>query len=867
MRLIPARYPIAILVAATLGLVLAASATAAVTGVTVTTSPSTTQAGAHPDLQIQTDFTYDTPLDSAQDVTLHLGPGLIGSPAAAATCTQATFLANGVCPVGSVVGTDGLNATAFTPAPTPVALTGEVYNLDVPSGDTTHLAFLGLRLHTSPSTSLNEISAVTTSTADLGFDSLLENLPNAFGPAPLTISRISLTLFGAIPGRDAFFMTNPTQCQIPALTRVTANSHGAPGTSLSGSDSYLATDCATEPFTGGGLLTQLSTTRTDSPASIGVTVTQPPEPKPSDAVTRHNAHVLQSTTVLPQGVAINPAAGTGLEACSDAQFARNDAATASTCPAASRIATASFVAPIVGKTFTGPVYLGTQPDDTFRLLVDVAIPGARLKLIGHVHPNHDNGQITTVFDNLPQIPFTQFGITFNGGSHSILSTPPTCGSHTATSSLVPYTRTTTPTPPDDAASTTFETSYDGAGAACLSLFQPYFNGALSNTKAGGTGSYTLTLGRPDRNTQISTAAVRLPAGLVGNLKLSGLTRCTLSVAGKGQCPASSKVGTASVEVGPGPTPATLPGQVFLTKQRVKGDPAALSVLVPATLGPIDLGLVVVPVRLQLRSNGGLTATSNPLPLYQAGVPTAIRLATLTLDRAGFMQNPTSCGRKRYSTTFNAVGGGSATTHAALTISDCKALAFTPKIAVKLGAKGATGKSSHPPLTTTITQGKGEAAIKRAHVRLPKALSTNLTSVNAACTQEDFAAGTCADSAKVAKATATSPLLPSKVTGPVYLVRQDKGLPKLVVQLQSPIALTFEGFVNVGKGGRVGTTFPTVPDLAVTKFVLKFHGGSDGTLTAVRNLCTKRLRFPTDFTGQNGKTSKQRPQITVPGCKH
>ncbi|HYV16982.1 MAG TPA: hypothetical protein VE972_13295 [Conexibacter sp.] len=866
MRLIHARLPIAILVAAALGLALAAGAPAAVTGVTVTTSPSTTQSGAHPDLQIQTDFTYDSPLDSAQDVTLHLGPGLIGSPAAAATCDQATFLANGACPVGSVVGTDSLNATAFTPAPTPVALSGEVYNLDVPAGDTTHLAFLGLRLHTSPTTSLNEISAVTTSPVDLGNDALLENLPNSFGPAPLTISRISLTLFGAIPGRDAFFMTNPTQCRIPASTRVTANSHGAPGTSLSGDDSYLATDCATEPFTGGGLLTQLSTTRTDSPASIGVTVTQPPDPKPSDAVTRHNAHVLQSTTVLPQGVAINPAAGTGLEACSAAQFAQGDAAHASTCPAASRIATASFVAPVVGKTFTGPVYLGTQPNDTFRLLVDVAIPGARLKLVGHVRPDRSNGRITTVFDNLPQIPFTQFGITFNGGSRSILSTPPTCGSHRATSSLVPYTRTTTPTPPDDSASTTFSTSYDGAGAACLSIFKPYFNGALSNTKAGGTGSYSLTLARPDRNTQISTAAIKLPAGLVGSLKLSGLTRCTLSVAGKGRCPASSKVGTASVEVGVGPDPATLPGTVFLTKHRVKGDPAALSVLVPATLGPIDLGLVVLPVRLQLRSNGGLTATTSPLPLYQAGVPTAVRLATITLDRAGFMRNPTSCGRKRYSTAFAGVGGATATTHAALTISDCDKLGFKPKIAVTLGAKGATGRSSHPPLTTTVTQGKGQAAIKRVHVRLPLALSTNLTSVNAACTQTDFAAGTCAKSAKVATATAVSPLIPSKVTGPVYLVRRDKGLPKLVVQLRSPIALQFEGFVNVGNNGAVGTTFPAVPDLAVTRFVLKFHGGRDGALTATRNLCTKQLHFPTDFTGQNGKTSRQRPRITVPGCK-
>jgi hypothetical protein len=866
MQLVPARLGATILVTAAFGLVLAGSASASVATAVVTATPSTTLAGEHPDLGITTDLTYDTPLDSAQDVTLHLGPGLIGSPAAAASCSQATFAADGVCPVGSQIGTTALSVIAFVPAPTPLTAPGEVYNLDVPVGDTTHLAFLGLRVHTLAG-DLNEVSPVTTSPVDLGFDSQLSGLPNMLGPAPIQITRIALTLDGAIPGRDAFFMTNPTQCRDAANVVVTVNSHGAPATQRSGSDGYLATDCAHEPFSGGGLLTRLDTTRTDTPAQIGVTVTQPGEPKPSDAVTRHNAHVLQSTTVLPQGVTINPALADGLVACTDAQFGQGDAASAAGCPAGSLIGSVSFVAPVVGKTLEGPVYLGRPtPADADRLFVDVPVPGAHLKLLGHVHLDPSSGQVTTVFDDLPQIPFTAFDLTFKGGSHSVLSTPATCGAHTATSELVPFSRLTGVTPPNDAASTSFTTSFDGAGAPCVQAFRPYFFTRLGNTRAGGSGSFTLRFARPDRDGAIGKVAFSLPAGLVGDLALKGLTQCPLATAAKTGCGPSSRLGSIAVQVGPGPTPPTLPGTVFLTAPRVKGDPGALSILIPATLGPVDLGNVIVGVRLQLRSNGGLTATSDPLPQFQGGVPLAIRSATITLDRPGFMRNPTQCGRLRSSGRYDAVGGSSATSFAALTLTDCTRLGFRPHISATLGAKGATAARSHPPLTTVVTQGSGQAGLRRVHVTFPLAVSTNLRAINAACQPAALAAGTCSSKARVGTASATSPLVSRTLRGSVYLVSRGAGkLPKLVVQLRGPLAIDLDGIVTVGQGGHVAATFRP-PDLPIARFALALHGGSYGALAAARSLCTTALPFRTSFMGQNGKRVSQRSAMTVRGCR-
>src|SRR3954447_2030705 len=84
-----------------------------------TVTPSTLQAGAHADVTIHADFA-STP----SHVALHLPPGLVGNPNAAAKCPIATF-ENGLCGiavpnsrVGSAAANSGLPAS------------GDVYNLE-----------------------------------------------------------------------------------------------------------------------------------------------------------------------------------------------------------------------------------------------------------------------------------------------------------------------------------------------------------------------------------------------------------------------------------------------------------------------------------------------------------------------------------------------------------------------------------------------------------------------------------------------------------------------------------------------------------------------------------------------------------------
>jgi hypothetical protein len=869
----PARFLVACLSLIVL-LAGAGSASAAITITDVTATPSTTQAGGHPNLTVTTSFSGENTqiggpgpanpvADSPSLYAVHLGPGLFANPLAAPTCTLADFEADACAPttiVGSATQSIFILATSGT-----ATLPGIIYNLETTDPDQATL--LGVRtLTTNPAPPPPAITAsripfaVTISPADLGLDSInLEPLTAVSAVAgPIRITQLSLTLNGS--AINGFYMSNPTAC-VPVEISVSAVSNA--GGTAAAETSFTPTGCGALPFDV-GLDLGLSSTRTDTPVETAVTLTLPG----SDDPLRQSA-VLESTVVLPLGMTVNPALAEGLEACTDAQFAAGDRTTAAACPAASRIGTVRFVSPLFTQTFEGPVYYGTRTPTAFnRLFVDVPIPGVHLKLVGRVTLNAANGQVTTVFEDLPQLPFTSFQLTFQGGPRAVLVTPQSCGPHTATADLVPYARLTDPTPPNARPTETFTTSFDGAGAACAVDFRPFFFTSLSNPLAGAHGSaFTLEMTRPDRHARIDRVAFKLRAGLVGDLTLAGLTQCALDVAARGDCPASSRVGSVSVEVGSGPAPARLPGEVFLTRPREDGDPAGLSILVPARLGPVDLGTIEVGVRLQLRSNGGLNATSERLPQLLEGVPVGLRSALITLDRRGFMRNPTSCGRGRSRGTFTSVDGRTWTAFAALTVEGCERLAFEPRIRARLGARGRMGEGAHPSFVTTIRARGDDAAIRRAYVRLPKALSTNVRALNAACEPEELDAGTCSRRALIARARAVSPLLEGAVTGPVWLVkREGGGLPKLVVQLRDPVALTFEGVIKVGPDNRIVTVFSRLPDLSLTRFTLRFHGGRFGIVAATENLCRRTLHMPTRFKGQNGKKVVQRPRIAVRGCR-
>jgi hypothetical protein len=861
MKLVPPRALVAALVALLLPCALAASAqadfgvsavghelTASRDGPTPRSGPLA--AGAHPDIRTTIDFddAGNSSADSVRDLTIKFAPGVVAYVNNVPRCSLANFAVDDKDSAarcdGTQVGETSTTASTDNILLPTLTVTGAIYNLEAPAGAP---AALGIDISVPLSPRIKLIAPVSVDPHDLGLNATLSGLANetvsaGIIPVRLHIDQIVQTLYGYVGGRP--FFTSPTSC-IPAEIGATATSHG--GAVSRGAASYTPTDCENVPFDL-SLETQADPATADSTSAISFDV------KPgAGTAERVSAHVRTTTVVAAPGVLLNPALAAGLDACTDAGFQQNDTAVAANCPPSSKVGSIEFVSPILG-SFPGTVYFGTQtPTDRLRLFLDVPLYGAHIKVSATVNPDYTTGQVTTKFSDLPQIAFTDFRLTFAGGAKSALVTPTTCGQNVSTAFAGPW---------SGGAQRTAEGSFTTTD--CDRKFTPSMTTSLADGQAGANSPFTLTFDRPDRTVPVGRVAFSLPAGLIGTLALRGLTKCPLDVAAAGRCPESSRIGSVQSVVGSGGEPPTLPGSAYLTAPKVAGDPAGLSIYVPAKLGPVDAGTVIVGQRLVLRNDGGLDVVSDPIPALQLGIPLAIRRLIVDVDRPGFMRNPTSCGELQASGAFSPLDGGAgATATSTVTVSGCDRLPFKPKITGAIAGKRATSNGAHPQFTTRITQPSGQAAMKSATVELPRGISTNLETINQACPPEVLAQGRCSNRAVVATATAVSPLISRPLKGKTYLVRVGTGLPKLVVQLRGEVSLDLDGIVSISRKSTIVTTFGAIPDLPLSSFTLKFRG-PQGVLTTVGNLC-RRPPLTAAFVGQNGKRTSAKPRLSVKGC--
>lgn len=838
------------------------------------------QAAGHP-VAGGTDFEVNTgglgtPEGTLQQVRVDLPEGLNVNPQATPQCAKATFEANPADCGPSKVGVSVVySITSLLPLP----LEFPVYNL-VP--DQGHPALFGFNANVA----LLGIDEDVYLQADIDWSGDFHEGFTIQVPAnpPLVRNRL---VFEGTKGNS--FITLPSPCNGDTTTILTLTSAEGPtdteATTPAGPGNPVPIDgCEKVPFepdfeaTAGAV--------TDSPAAVSATL-KVPQSSPDNAMEINSSTIKRAAVSLPVGLGLNPAGAEPLAFCKDAQFPDGEGQRgAISCPAKSQIGTVSIQTPVLPKdSLPGKVFLAEQKSrdpesgQLYRIFINAVSEryGVDVRLQGNIKADAKTGRLTAIVNDAPQVTFSEFTLNFEGGEQAPLTSPPICGPNPTGGSVTPWSGNADAHP-----SSPVTLSKAPGGGPCAKTmaerpFSPGFKASPGTDKVKTYTNFTASFSRPQGQQELKLVDITLPPGATAKLK--GVPYCKPGEIADAEqrsgeaerknpsCDKDSRVGVAKVSAGTGSKPLQIDGDVYLAGP-YKGAPLSLVVVTPAVAGPFDLGNVVVRVALNL---GPETARINPVALIPdvfGGAKLDIRSIFVNVNRKEFALTGTNC---RKVATEGIVGGGGAdptnpATFSAFKVSEpfqangCKKLKFKPKLKLRLFGK--TFRNKNPRLRAALTTRPGDANIKRASVALPNAIILDQANLANICTRAQFAAEQCPKKSVYGKARAFTPLLGKPLEGPVYLRSSNNTLPDLVAHLQGQVTIDLVGRIDSYKGG-IRTTYDTVPDVPVTKFVLTLPGGKHGLLVNSENLCKKAIRATVKIKGQNGKKANSKPKMRTP----
>ncbi|HEV3094196.1 MAG TPA: hypothetical protein VGY30_06750, partial [Solirubrobacteraceae bacterium] len=702
------------------------------------------------------EFPSTASVEHFKDVTAHLPPGLIGNPTATPTLCTPDELAESSpeganvpnCPITSQIGVVHiyLNYGRFTGS-----LINGLFNMVAPRGVATELGFefygstVLLQAHVRPTDyGIDVISKDTTTSAPVTrVDVTAWGVPADKRHDPLRGGCLN-TVF-----KGSYGNTCPTTEPAKAFLRLPTGCSGAPLPFSTDSNSYehpehyasiayagpTLNGCDAVPFNP-SLYVDPTGTAANSPTGVNVKMAVPQNKAPEGLGA---ADLKKVIVTLPEGMAINPSAADGLQACDDAHLHLGQT-TPAACPEASKIGNLLLHTQLISNPIEGTIYLRPQNSqdptsgEMFRIVMEIRDDehGLDLKVPGQIVANPVTGRLTTTFDNLPEFPFEDITLKFKAGARAPLTTPFSCQTQTTEILLYPYSA------PDRAVyrSSSFALTSGPEETPCTShhAFNPVLSAGVSSVQAGAFTPFITTFSRKDADQSMQRVSVKLPQGLLGSL--IGLPLCPETQANAGTCDPASLIGTFTAGAGSGPNPFYVTdGKVYMTGP-YKGAPFGLSIAVPAKAGPFNLGTVVVRAKVEVDIHTAqLTVTTDQLPQVVGGVPVNLRLVNVTVDRPDFTYNPTDCNPATVTGTMTGGEGTVAILTNHFQVTNCGALKFQPHLSVSTSGKTsrANGASLDAKLTYPKTPQGTESNIARVKVDLPKQLPSRLTTLQKACT--------------------------------------------------------------------------------------------------------------------------------------
>jgi hypothetical protein len=828
-------------------------------------SEAFTQAAGHPpDAITAFEFNHKSPgllgtepEGSVRKIRVDLPPGLAGNPNALPQCPIETFKKN-ECSAESQVGTNEL--TVFDGLGN-LTVSGTVYNLQPQPG--IPLDF-GIHVAVEPLVNIDiYLEGHVEWSRDYHEYFVINNVPKEgeVGGVKVQLSVLKSKLIFNGRAGSGDFLTLPSVCSSSTTSYLKVESWEGQVAEAKTNTPEGVSGCNKVPFKPTSVV-KPETAQSDEGdgATTEVKVPQNVGGEEINSADIQDAHVL-----LPEGMTLNPSAARGLEACTKEQIAIGSTNPGNSCPTGSIIGTVAIETDLPPGSLAGNFYLGgptgakiTEPPYT--IYVDAeSVYGVSVKLKGSVSPNPSTGRLEVTFNENPQLPFSSLTLRAKGGAQAPLANPLACTNAPTESVFTPYTG-----PSSFASSTPFAAT----GCASTLPFLLTHGTADATPAAGAYTSYTLNLARTDGQQYVSQVSATLPEGLLG--AIPSVPLCGEPQAAAGTCSVASQIGTVSVSAGAGPEPYPFTGPVFLTGP-YNGAPYGLSIAVPATAGPFDLGsgacnCVLTRATLTVNPYTARITASGTLPTIVKGVPLRLRTVSIAVNRPNFLFNPSSCSPLATEATLTSTLGTTFSASDPLQATNCGALAFKPSLAA--ASDSHTSKASGAGLQVSLSQPAHEANIHSVATQLPVQFAIRQSTLKYACGEAVFAANplNCPPNSKVGVATVTTPVLPGSLSGHAYLVSHGgAAFPDVDLVLNdSGVQIILVGN-NVISKGLLTTTFASIPDAPVSTFALDLETGLYSALAANGSFCTKALLMPTTITAQSGAQVKQSYRINVTGC--
>ncbi|HVY78010.1 MAG TPA: hypothetical protein VG898_05850 [Solirubrobacterales bacterium] len=851
-----------------------------------------------------------------RDLAIEEPPGLIENPAAVPQCTQALFhtprsspfeasRSGESCPDSTQIGVARLRSSAEGGGERSFG----VFNLAPPPG---RPSALGLNPYGAP---LVFYPRIRPAEGEYGLTLEAANITQAFD-----LQGLELTIWGtpwsvahnsqrgnclnetepafgwakcrvtppeSSPTASAY-LTLPGSCAGPLAFTVRARSWQRPQDSATATAlSPALGDCEKLPFAP-SISGQLSDPRASAPSGYLLDLSQD-QGGLTDPRRLAPAPPKKAVIALPEGITVNPSVGAGLGVCSPAAYAAEAVSSppGAGCPNQSKVGDFTVTSPLFAKPIAGSLFLAQPYQNPFGSLIALylvaAAPerGVLVKVAGEVGADPRSGRLTASFDRLPQLPYSQLEIHFREGQRSMLATPAACGSYATAVELSPWLDPATVL----RRSAPFRIAAGHGGGPCPAAPAPFAPRAVAGTLNSNAGSYTpfyLHLTRTDPEQEVTSYSTVLAPGLLGRIAAipycpeaaiaAAASRSGFAEAARPSCPAASEIGHTYSGYGLGTVLAYAPGGLYLAGP-FHGAPLSIVAIDSATVGPFDLGTIVVRSAIRIEPQTARvsidSSVSDPIPHILDGIPIHLRDVRVYIDRPGFTLNPTNCDPFSIASTltgslapFTERASSSADPASPFQVAFCSSLGFRPRFSLRL--RGGTRRGQHPSLRAVVRPRGGEANIGRAAVTLPPTEFLAQGHIRTVCTRPQFEREACPSNSIYGRAAAVTPLLAEPLRGPVYLRASENPLPDVVAALRGTggIAIDVVGHVDSSHRGLRGS-FEVLPDAPVTKFTMTLAGGRRGVLENAANICATPQLARARFVGQNQKGLLLRPRIAVP----